>query len=80
MFEKLIDKLKEIPPKLLAWWNKFTRNQKTLIISVAIGVIVAFAILITVVTRTQYVNIVTCENATQASQVKEILESNEIAY
>lgn len=80
MFEKLIDKLKEIPPKLLAWWNKFTKNQKVLIISVALGVIVAFAILITVVTRTQYVNIVTCENATQASQVKEILESNEIAY
>ena len=80
MFEKLIDKLKEIPPKLLAWWNKFTKNQKMLIISVALGVIIAFAILITVVTRTQYVNIVTCDNATQASQVKEILEGNDIAY
>ena len=80
MFEKLIDKLKEIPPKFLAWWNKFTKNQKVLIISVALGVIVAFAILIAVVTRTQYVTIVTCDNATQASQVKELLESNEIAY
>ncbi|MCR5846564.1 MAG: flagellar M-ring protein FliF [Lachnospiraceae bacterium] len=80
MFEKLIDKLKEIPPKFLEWWNKFTKNQKALIISVAIGVIIAFGILIFVVTRTQYVNIITCENATQASQVKELLESNEIAY
>jgi len=80
MFEKLIDKLKEIPPKFLAWWNKFNKNTKILIISVALGVIIAFAILITVVTRTQYVNVITCENATQASQVKDLLESNDIVY
>ena len=80
MFEKIIDKLKEIPPKLLAWWNKFTKNQKVLIISVALGVAIAFGILIFVVTRTQYVTIVTCENATQASQVQELLTSNDIAF
>ena len=80
MFEKIIDKLKQLPQKFLDWWNKFTKNQKTLIIGVAIGVVIAFAILITVVTRTQYVNIVTCENATQAAEVKDILDSNEIAY
>ncbi len=80
MFEKLIDKLKTIPPRLLEWWNKFTRNQKVLIISVALGVIAAFAILITVMTRTQYVNIITCENANQAAQVKELLEGESIAY
>ncbi len=80
MFEKLIDKLKELPPKFLAWWNKFTRNQKVMIISVALGVIAAFAILIAVVTRTQYVHIITCENATQASQVQELLSANNIDY
>lgn len=80
MFEKLIDKLKEIPPKLAAWWNKFTKNQKTMIIAVSLGVILAFAILITVVTRTQYVNLVVCDDTRQAAEVKSILESNEIAY
>lgn len=80
MFEKLIDKLKKIPPKILEWWNKFTKNQKTMIIAVALGVIVMFGILITVMTRTQYVNLVVCEDTKQAAEVKNILESNEIAY
>ena len=80
MFEKLIDKLKQIPPRLLEWWNKFSKNQKAVIISVAIGVVICFAILITVLTRTQYVNIVTCENASQASQVRDLLTDNNIAY
>lgn len=80
MFEKLIDKLKKLPSKFLAWWNKFDRNTKVTIISVSIGVIIAFAILIFVVTRTSYEVLVTCENATQASEVKDLLDSNEIAY
>ena len=80
MFEKLIDKLKEIPPKILAWWNKFTKNQKMLIISVAIGVAIAFGVLIFAVTRTQYVTLITCETTKQAGEVKSILESNEIQY
>lgn len=80
MFEKLIDKLKEIPPKILAWWNKFTKNQKLIIISVAAGVAIAFGILIFVVTRTQYVTLVTCETTKQAGQVQEILAAREIDY
>ena len=80
MFEKLIDKLKEIPPKILAWWNKFTKNQKMIIISVALGVAIAFGILIFVVTRTQYVTLVTCDSTAQTGQVKDLLDSNGIAY
>ena len=80
MFEKLIDKLKEIPPKLLAWWNKFTKNQKMIIIAVTLGVAIAFGILIFVVTRTQYVTLITCDTTAQAGQVKDLLDSNDIAY
>ncbi len=43
----MVDKLKEIPKKILEWWNKFTSKQMTIIISVAAGVVVALAILIT---------------------------------
>lgn len=80
MFEKLIDRLKQIPPKILDWWNKLKKNQKTLIISVAIGLIISFAILIPVLTRTRYVNLVTCTDTKQAGEVKDLLESNEIKY
>lgn len=80
MFEKLIDKLKKLPSKFLAWWNKFGRNTKVTIIGVTIGVIIAFAILIAVVTKTSYSVLVTCESASQASEVKDLLDSNDIAY
>lgn len=80
MFEKLIDKLKQLPTKFLAWWNKLKRNQKTLYIAVAVGIIISFAILIPVVTRTRYVNLVTCEDTKQAGEVKDLLDNNDIKY
>ena len=42
----MVDQLKEIPKKILEWWNKFAPKQKTLIISAAAGVLVAFAVLV----------------------------------
>lgn len=80
MFEKLIDKLKQLPPKIADWWNKLKRNQKTLIISVAAGIIICFAILIPVVSRTRYVTLVTCEDTKQAGEVRDLLDSNDIKY
>ena len=80
MVEKLIDKLKEFPPKFMAWWNKFSSKQKTAIIAALLGFIVAFAILITLVSRPQYVTLVTCENATQSATVKSLLDEGDYDY
>lgn len=80
MVEKIVDWFKALPPKIKKWWDKFSSKQKTAIISVAVGVVVAFAILITVVTRTQYVTLVTCDNTSQAATVKELLDNNDISY
>ncbi len=70
----MVDKLKEIPKKILEWWNKFTSKQKTIIISVAAGVVVAFAILITLLTRPVYELLVTCDSTKEASQITELLD------
>ena len=70
----MVDKLKEIPKKILEWWNKFTSKQKTIVISVVAGVIVAFAILITLLTRPVYELLVTCETTKEASQITDLLE------
>ena len=80
MVEKLVDWLKSLPEKFLEWWKKFTSKQKTAIILATLGVVIAFAILITVVTRTQYTALVTCDNTTQASEVKDLLDANDIKY
>lgn len=80
MVEKLLDKLKELPPKIMAWWNKFSTKQKTAIVLVSLGIVIAFAILITVVSRPQYVTLVTCENATQSATVKSLLDEGDYDY
>ena len=80
MVEKLVDWLKALPAKFMTWWNKFTAKQKTAIIIGALTFVIAVAILITVVTRTQYTALVTCENTTQASEVRDLLDENGIVY
>ena len=52
-FQQLLTNIRE-------WWDKFTTKQKTLIISVAAGVIVALAVLGTVLTRPQYTTLIRC--------------------
>lgn len=76
----MADKLKEIPAKILAWWNKFTSKQKSIIIGIAAVVIFTFAILIYVFTKPQYEEIITCENSEDAAEVVDILDGAGIAY
>ncbi len=76
----MVDRLKEILQKVLEWWNKFTAKQKTIIISVTAGVILALAILGTVLTRPRYETLITCESAKQASEITELLEGDSIPY
>lgn len=47
----MADRLKGLLNKVLEWWNKFTAKQKTIIISAAAGIVLAIAILATVLTR-----------------------------
>lgn len=64
----------------MEWWNKFDSKQKTIIVSVAAGVIVAFAILITLLTRPVYEVLVTCESTKEASEITDILDSESLTY
>ncbi|MGN1148801.1 MAG: flagellar M-ring protein FliF C-terminal domain-containing protein, partial [Lachnospiraceae bacterium] len=74
------DKIKEILDKVLAWWNKFTTKQKTIIIAITAAVVFTFAILIYVFTRPQYVQWQQCDNTSEAAEVIEILEGSNIDY
>ncbi|MCR4656225.1 MAG: flagellar M-ring protein FliF [Lachnospiraceae bacterium] len=76
----MADRLREIPQRLLAWWNKFTSKQKTIIISTTAGVILALAILATVLTRPEYVTLVTCESTKEASEIIDLLSGEGIEY
>lgn len=74
----MADKAKELLQKILEWWNKFSAKQKTFIISAGAGIVLAIAILATVLTRPQYVLLLNCETTKQAAEVTELLETNGI--
>ena len=76
----MADKLKELPKKLLEWWNKFTNKQRTIIISVIAGVVVALAILITILTAPQYELLATCDSTKEASEITDLLDGESLTY
>ncbi len=76
----MADRLREIPNKILEWWNKFTPKQKTIIICSVAGVVVAIGILSYVLTKPQYSVVKICDSTAVAAEVTEILESNEIDH
>lgn len=70
----MADKLKEIPGKILEWWNKFTNKQKTIIVAIVAVAILTFAILVYAFTKPQYVRLGTYESQTEAAEVIDILK------
>ena len=76
----MADRLKEIPAKILEWWNKFTAKQKTIIIAIAAVVIFTFAIIIYAFTRPQYTRFGVYSDATEAAEVIKILDEAGIAH
>ncbi len=76
----MAERAKELLGKILEWWNRFSTKQKTFIISAGAAIILAFAILITVLTRPQYVVLLNCETTKQASEVAELLEGEGLDY
>lgn len=76
----MVDKLKEIPKKVLEWWKKFSAKQKTLIVSVAAIVIIGLVIVVKVVTTPTMVTIRECENTKEAGEVKQLLGDEGISF
>ncbi|MBR1478133.1 MAG: flagellar M-ring protein FliF [Lachnospiraceae bacterium] len=71
----LLERLREIPAKILEWWNKFTTKQKSLIVGAAAAVIFALAIIIYAVSRPQYTRLTTAKDTKEASDIIAILDA-----
>lgn len=74
------ERLKQLPKRLLEIWNKYTTKQKTIIISVFSGVVLALVILIALLSRTRYVTLSTFETTQIATGVVQLLDENGIKY
>lgn len=80
MAEKILDKIKEIWAKILAWWNNFTSKQKTTIVAIGAGVIVAFVVLYTILSSPNYTLLQQCDSTKEASEITSVLDNASIKY
>lgn len=76
----MADRFNKILKQVLDIWNKYTKRQKTMIISVTVVVILAFALLFVLMNRVDYTEFTTCKDVKEASQVKDLLTSEGIKY
>lgn len=74
------EQIQGILNRILEWWRKFTRRQQILIISITAVVIVSFIILGVVISQPTMVQLVKCEDGTQAAAVGELLDGEGIKY
>lgn len=72
--------IQNIINRIVNWWKKFSTKQKAIIISAAAVVVIALVILVYVVTRPTWMNLITCTSAEQSAKVKELLEGQSIEY
>lgn len=76
----MAERLKQIPKDLLEFWNKYTAKQKTILISVVSVIIIAFIVLIYITGRVEYRELTITETTKEASEVVDLLESEDIKY
>lgn len=74
----MAERLKKLGKQLLEMWNKFTKKQKTLIISAVCVVILALILLVFLMNRVDYTHLTTGKDLKEVKQVTELLDSNNI--
>ncbi len=76
----MLDRLKSIQTKIVEFWNRFTSKQKTMIVCIAAAVFFTLVALVWLLNRTDYVELVTFENTTDAAAAEEILTEEQIDF
>ncbi len=76
----MAERLRALWQKVLDWWNQFTAKQKTLIVGAGTVVLLTIIILVTVLNQPQYITLAQATSTKEASEIKELLDSNSINY
>ena len=76
----ILERLRQIPPRMLEWWKKFNTRQKILLSSSVAVVVVALVILGVVLAKPNMVILKECANTGEAAEVKQLLDDNDYTY
>ena len=69
---------KQLPAKIVEFWNKYTAKQKTLFLSIVAAVVITLVALVFILNRTTYVDLATFEDTASCAEAANILEENGI--
>lgn len=76
----MTERLKQIPVKALEFWNKYTSKQKTIIISVISAIILAIALLVFFLSRTQYGQVASFQDTKDTNALVQVLDDKGIKH
>lgn len=76
----MAERVQALLQRFLEWWNKFSSKQKTTIICIAAGVLVALVVIMTVLNTPKYTTLIVCENTKEASEIRDLLDGQNITY
>ncbi len=75
----MLERIKQLPAKLLELWNKYTKKQRTIFLSVVGSVILLLVLLIFILGRTRYMELATFEDVNLAAAAVNTLTTNGIS-
>ena len=76
----MADRVRGLLDKVLAWWNKFTAKQKTILVSATAGAVFLIALIAVMLTRPQYILLAECETTKEASEITALLDANSLKF
>lgn len=76
----ILDKLKQIPARLLEFWKKYTSKQKTLIVCIVAGVFLLLVGTVYFISRPEMEVLIENETTAQSSEITKMLDTAGIKY
>lgn len=76
----MLDRLKQIPERLLEMWKSWTKTQKIIIVSAVAAFIAAVVIIAYILSRPDYQELTKCEDYSEMNTVTTLLTDNNYKY
>ncbi len=68
------ERLKELTNKVIEWWKGLKVRQRTMIVCVTATIVLALAVVVTLISRPKYRLLKECQTASEGAQIKQILD------
>ncbi len=74
------ERLKALLNRIVEWWKALTIRMRTMIVCVSAVIVLAFVVLVSLLSKPQYTLLKECETAKEASQIADLLEGEGYTY